>query len=93
MAFPVVLPMGDHELADPVVHWKVAYKDAVPPEILILASLRSPPRQTANQSQGVTATSLAMTMDAQVALRLYEALGDRIRDMGWQQHITGGRLI
>jgi hypothetical protein len=93
MNVSVHLPQADHDLFEPVVHWQVAYRDAHPPEVQLVASIQSGPRQTTAQYRGVTATSLAMVMDARVVLQLYEELGDKIREMGWQQHITGGRPI
>jgi len=87
------LPMGDHDLTESVVTWKAEVVDAKPPALRLIASLQSSPRQTTAQSRGVTATSLALSMDPMAALTLYEELGDRIRDMGWQQYVSGGRPI
>jgi hypothetical protein len=93
-AFPISLTHGDHDIGDPVVAWSTDYVPAShPPLVELIASIQSSPRQLGNLSRGRTATSVATRMDARVAMELYEKLGDLIRSMGWQQHITGGRPI
>ncbi len=93
MPFTVDLPQADHVLSVPIVHWSAEFVDAIPPMVELLASIESGPRQTSAPIRGQTATSLAVRMDALVAIRLYEQLGDLIRSMGWQQHIGDGRPI
>jgi hypothetical protein len=89
----LILPQADHSLEADVVHWSANYLDAHPPQVKLVASIESGPRQTSAPSAGQTATSLAMAMEARVAIRLYEELGDRIREMHWQQYVTGGRPV
>ena len=93
MAFPLVLPQADISLESPILAWSATYLDAHPPQVRLVASIDSGLRQTTAPSAGQTATSLAMAMDARVAIRLYEELGDLIREMHWQQYVTGGRPI
>jgi hypothetical protein len=90
MPFPVNLTLGDHEVLSQVLHWDAEWIDVFPPQVRLLASIESPPRQTTAQSLGATATSLAMAMDARTAIRLYERLGDLIREMRWQQYVSDG---
>ena len=89
----VYLPQGSHVLAESTVGWKAKFLDAQPPAVELVASIESGPRQTSAPTLGQTATTLAIPMDAQVAIRLYEELGDLIRDMGWQQYVEGERPI
>jgi hypothetical protein len=93
MASPLILPQADHSLESQIVHWSAKYLDAHPPQVRLVASIESGLRQTTAPSVGQTATSLAMAMDARVAIRLYEELGDLIREMRWQQYVTGGRPV
>jgi hypothetical protein len=93
MSIPINLPQGDHVLPEPVVHWKAEPLDSIPPSVKLIASVESGPRQTTAPTQGETATSVAIHMDARVAIALYERLGDLIRSMGWQRNIGGGRPI
>jgi hypothetical protein len=88
------LTHGDHDIPNPVEAWDTNYvSGSHPPLVELIASVQSSPRQLGTLSRGQTATSVAARMDARVAMGLYEKLGDLIRSMGWQQHITGGRPI
>jgi hypothetical protein len=84
MATQFTLPHGDHEIIEQAVGWIVRYRDAHPPQVTVIASIESGPRQTTAPSQGQTATSLAIHMDARVAIDLYQRLGNLARSMGWQ---------
>jgi hypothetical protein len=93
MATPASLAIGQHLLfADPAVRWDVQFSDTNPPSVVLTASMQvgpSPPIFPPPHGE----TSVAVQMDARVALQLYEQLGDLIRSMGWQKHVTGGRAI
>jgi hypothetical protein len=93
MTLPLFLSQADHSLESPVVAWSATYLDAHPPQVRLVASIESGPRQTTAPSAGQTATNLATAMDARVAIHLYEQLGDLIREMHWQQYVTGGRPV
>ena len=93
MATPAVLAIGKHLLlADPAKAWKVEFSDTNPPSVVLTASIQV--------GQGIPIfpppygeTTVAIQMDARVAIGLYEQLGDLIRSMGWQQHVSGKRPI
>jgi hypothetical protein len=80
----VDLPIGDHELSLAVQDWKPDYvHGSHPPKIELIASIQSDPMVSGHLSRGTTATTLAIQMDAQTALRLYEKLGMMGRSRGW----------
>ena len=83
MAFPLILTQGDHDLGDPVVSWLIHHVDANPPAVELIASIQSGPRQTSAPTRGETATTLAIRMDARVAIDLHRRLGELGRRMGW----------
>lgn len=83
MPNPVNLAQGDHEVLDPAVEWTAHFVDASPPAVELIASIQSGPRQTSLPIRGQTATSLAIRMDARVALNLYRRIGELARTMGW----------
>jgi hypothetical protein len=83
MNVPVVLPQGDHALGEPVVSWLVHHVDANPPGVELIASIQSGLRQTSVPTRGETATTLAIQMDARVAIDLHRRLGELGRRMGW----------
>ena len=94
MLIPYDPPAGDHELSVPVEHWGAEYvQGSHPPLVELIASIQTDPMVRGRLSRGSTATTLAVQMDARVAMGLYEKIGDLIRSMGWQQHMTGGRPI
>jgi hypothetical protein len=84
MANQIALPHGDHELTDQTIGWLARYRDAHPPQVTLIASIESGPRQMTAPTQGQTATSLAIHMDARVAIDLYRRIGLLARSMGWQ---------
>jgi hypothetical protein len=83
MRVPLVLSQADHELAEPVVSWKAVFIDAIPPAIRLTASVQSDPPIPIFPTQGPTATTLVIQMDAQVAIALAEQIRDLARSMGW----------
>jgi hypothetical protein len=84
MSIPLVLPQADHDLTDEIVGWLAHSVDANPPAVELIASIESGPRQTSAPSRGQTATSLALHMDARVALELYQRIGLLAQQMGWR---------
>jgi hypothetical protein len=93
MPTPASLAIGQHLLiADPAVAWKIEFSDTIPPSVILTASIQAgpnPPIYPAPYGE----TTVAVQMDARVAIGLYERLGDLIRSMGWQQHVSGERPI
>jgi hypothetical protein len=93
MSVPAKLAIGEHLLlADPATEWAIEFLDIQPPSVQLTASISTGPGLPMFPAP-VGTTSVAVQMDARVAIELYEKLGDLIRSMGWQQHITGGRPI
>jgi len=93
MATPASLAIGQHLLiADPADRFDVEFSDTNPPSVVLTASIQVGPRPPIFPGPSGE-TSVAIQMDARVAIRLYEQLGDLIRSMGWQQNITGARPI
>lgn len=84
VANQISLAMGDYELSDQVVAWKVQFVDAIPPAVKLILSIQSPPTQMTGMSQGETATSLALLMDARAALDLHRRIGLLATRMGWR---------
>lgn len=77
-------PAGDHEIQTPVEDWQAGYmQGSHPPLVELIASIQSDPMLRGRLSRGSTATTLAVRMDAQVAMSLYEKLGLLGRTMGW----------
>jgi hypothetical protein len=84
MPNPFDLPASDHDLASPVEGWTATYVWGThPPLVKLIASIQSSPMMRGRPSRGSTATSLAIQMDARVAIDLYERLGELGRSMGW----------
>jgi hypothetical protein len=77
------LPKGDYDLDVPVVGWLVHASDEVPAAAKLIAEVQSLPRDDSALNRGRTATSLAIRMDAWVAIDLYLRLGHLIQRMGW----------
>jgi hypothetical protein len=93
MAIPASVPIGQHVLfSDPATRWTVQFSDTQPASVVLTATMQPGPRPPIFPGPSGEA-SVAVQMDAQVAIGLYEQLGDLIRSMGWQRHVTGGRLI
>ena len=93
MATPASLPVGQHVLfSDPATHWNVQFSDTQPPSVVLTATMQAGPKPPIFPGPSGE-TSLAIQMDAGVAIGLYERLGDLIRSMGWQRHVSDGRPI
>jgi len=93
MATPVSLSTGEHTLlSDPVIRWDAQCMDTKPPSVVLTASVQTGPKPPLFPPPHGEA-SVAVQMDAQVAIELYEQLGDLIRSMGWQQHVRGKRPV
>jgi hypothetical protein len=85
MTHPVLLPTGDHELTDVAVDWGATFvPNAHPPAVKLTASIAGGPNPPISRVQGITATTLAIQMDARVAIQLYQRLQNLARSMGWQ---------
>jgi hypothetical protein len=83
MSTPIALAKGNHLLIENVVNWKVSSdREAYSPKVILTASIQSDPNQPIYPDR-TTATTLATQMDAQVAIELYEKLGELGRKMGW----------
>ena len=84
MPNPLVIAHGaDYDLADPVVDWLAHFVDAYPPAVELIASIQVPRQQILRPSRGSTATTLAIQMDARVAIDLYRRIGLLAAQMGW----------
>jgi hypothetical protein len=83
MVIPVSLAIGQHTLlADPVIDWDAQFSDTNPPSVVLTALIQAgpqPPLFPAPHGE----TSVAVQMNAQVAMQLYEKLGELGRSMGW----------
>jgi hypothetical protein len=81
----ISLPISDHQLDQPVTGWAAHYaRGSHPPMVELIASVQSAQPKPGWPSRGSTATTLAIQMDAQVAIDLYQRLGNLARSMGWQ---------
>lgn len=89
----VNLPHRAHVLDEAIVGWTAKLLDTQPPAVELVASLEPGPYEASASNSSQTTATLAIPMDARVAVRLYEELGDLIRDMGWQQYVEGERPI
>ena len=90
MALPVAMAVGDHWLiSDLVVEWRPEFVDTNPPTVVLTASVQAGPKTPIFPTQGHMATTLAVQMDAGVAVQLYQKLGHLIRSMGWPTSPTG----
>ena len=90
MATPVALAIGEHLLfADPATRWEAQFSDTNPPSVVLTASIATGP--TPPMFPGPAgATTLAIQMNALVAMELYEKLGELGRSMGWLPQKEGG---
>ena len=86
MPMPLNLAQANHELLEPVVGWLVRpLADAWPPAVELTASIQSSPTPPIfPPTQGQTATTLAIRMDARVAIDLWRRIGLTAHSMGWQ---------
>jgi hypothetical protein len=78
------LTEGDHDLSEPAVAWLPHAIDSHPPQVELIASIQSSPRRTSVPNRGETATSVAIRMDARVAIDLHARLTRLARRMGWK---------
>ncbi len=94
MAFPLTLAQGHHLLSEPLVHWDAPLPSNTPhPSVVLTASILSGPAiPIFPPLQGHTATTLAIQMGAEVAMQLYEKLGELGRSMGWLPQPEAGPL-
>jgi hypothetical protein len=84
MTLPVTLAIGQHLLFEPVISWKdPQLSETHPQKIVLTASIQSGPTPPISPTQTHMATTLALQMDAEVAMQLYEKLGSLGRSMGW----------
>jgi hypothetical protein len=75
MSLPVTLSAGDHLLTENAVDWKVTFMDSIPPGVMLTASIAGGPNPPPFPGQGTAATTLAIQMDARVAIALYPLHG------------------
>jgi hypothetical protein len=84
MATPLPFAIGDNYLvSNPVDDWRAEFVDTKPPGVVLTASIQFPPSPPAFPIPVPWATTLAVQMDARVAIDLYERLGALIQKMGW----------
>jgi hypothetical protein len=94
MLSTVNLPLGDHTLSHPVAAWNATFVPlAHPPAVKLTASIEGGPNPPPFPGQGTAATTLAIQMDARVAIALYETLGNLGRSMGWLPQEGAGRQV
>jgi hypothetical protein len=92
MARIVYLAPDHHELTNQVTAWRADYLHGLHPplvELIALAEADLAMRERAGQEN--KATTLAIRMDSQVAMMLYEKLGELGRSMGWLPPISDAR--
>jgi hypothetical protein len=79
------LSAGDHGIDCPAEGCAVEYVwGSHPPLVELIASIESDPKLRGLPSRGSTATTLAIRMDAQVAMELYRRIALLAHSMGWQ---------
>ena len=79
-------------LSEPVVEWKATFVPlSHPPAVKLTASIAAGSNPPHFPNQGTAATTLAIQMDALVAIALYETLGNLGRSMGWLPQEGVGR--
>jgi hypothetical protein len=84
MPVPWVITHGaDYDLSDPAVGWLAHVVKTNPAQVELIASIRVPLQIPSRPSRGSTATSVAIQMDAQVAIGLYQQIGVLAVQMGW----------
>jgi len=90
MAVPLPLAVGDHYLvSDLVDDWRAEFADTKPPSVVLTASVQAGPNPPIFPNQGHMATTLAVQMDAQVAMLLHRKLDELGRKMGWLPQTKG----
>jgi hypothetical protein len=83
MPQPLTLADGDYEFAELIRGWLVHPVDAIPPQVELIASSQDVVGGPVFLSPAQTATTVAIRMDAQVAIDLDRRLREIIRRMGW----------
>jgi hypothetical protein len=84
MAESLVLGYGEGRLlSTPVARWDVGFSGTIPPSVVLTASMPAGPNPPISQNLGGAATTLAIQMDAGVAMMLHRQLGELGRSMGW----------
>jgi hypothetical protein len=80
-------------LFDPVIYWKdPQLSETHPQKVVLTASIQSGPTPPISPTQTQMATTLALQMDVQAAMQLYEKLWNLGRSMGWLQQKEDGHL-
>jgi hypothetical protein len=80
-ARPLILALNDHILVShPASYWDAEFSD---PNVVLTASIEVLAGSPRVHPPGGMATTLAVQMDAGVAMQLYRQLGDLGRSMGW----------
>lgn len=81
---PLVMAGGERLLLEGlVVDWEPTFSDTQPPSVVLTASVQVGPNPPISQMWGPKATTLAVQMDARVAMILYGKLQLLGRNMGW----------
>jgi hypothetical protein len=76
VALPVAIAVGDHWLiSDPVVEWRPEFVNTDPPTVVLTATVQAGPKPPIFPTYGEATTTLAIQMDAGVAIQLYQKLG------------------
>jgi len=84
MRYSVALPTGDNEISEYAVDWRVRFVDATPdPQVDLIASIDANPAPQIHPTQAQATTSLAIRMDARVALDLYRRIALVAKHEGW----------
>ena len=91
MTVPFAMAIGDHYLvSDPVEYWDGEISNTAPVSVVLTASVQAGPKPPLFPTRGGMATTLAVQMDAGVAMQLYRKLGELGRKMGWLPQEEGG---
>ena len=84
MATPVAMSYGDHWLVtDPIEYWDGEVSATNPVSVVLTASVQAAAPSQMPPNLGGMATTLAVQMDAGVAMQLHRKLGEIGRKMGW----------
>jgi len=90
MQIPLHLPVGHHELSEPVVDCEVDWTTAHVEDVVLTASIAGGPNPPiVAPPRGRTATTLAFRMDRQAAMMLHARLTELGRTMGWLPETRG----
>lgn len=83
MRHTIVLPPGELEIPGFSIEWRIRGVDSHPPQVELIASIATEPTPPPVPLQEQTATTVAIRMDARVAIHLYRRIGLIARSMGW----------